>query len=438
MPAKGNSLDSWLHYISSVHPREIELGLSRIQAVAQRLGITKPAPLVVTVAGTNGKGSCVACMEAIMQQAGIRTAGYTSPHIHLFNERIRIDGSCVDDQSIIQALKQVDAAREQESLSYFEFATLAALYLFQHSAVDVALLEVGLGGRLDAVNIIDADVTVISSIGIDHTDWLGTDIESIAAEKAGIMRANTALVFGGSEVPQAIVDRAASLNSRLYVQGHEFAYSADPSCSAWYWRGTQASGATVELTGLPLPRLSLENVATAMQALQLLPVVLNPADIHQALSGVQLAGRFECRKDSISGRTVILDVAHNPDAMQLLATNLEQYRLRQPGIQRVIAVVAVMADKDIAGMLTALESCVDICYIAQADQTRAMTASKVTQTIKDMKDRENHSKPMSYRQFDSVELAYKTACAQTGQQDIVLVTGSFFTVAAVHALSEQA
>ncbi len=435
MPAKGSSLDSWLQYISSVHPREIELGLDRVAVVAERLGLVRPAPLVVTVAGTNGKGSCVASMEAILQQAGISTAAYTSPHIHRFNERIRIEGICVAEQFIADALERIEQARKGESLSYFEFSTLAALVLFEQAAVDVALLEVGLGGRLDAVNIVDADVSIISSIGIDHTDWLGDNIESIAAEKAGIMRAETAVVFGGDSVPKAIAEKALSLNSPLYAQGREFAYSAISADQQWHWSGKEISGASIELPGLPVPRLALANVSTALQALQLLPCPLQLEEIRQGLSRLRLAARFEQRKDSSSGRIVIFDVAHNTDAMQFLAINLAQYRLQNPGIRRVAAVLAVMADKDVAGMLTALESCVDICYIAQVDQARSMAVDKVVQTMKMVS---NRAKQQDCQQFETVESAYKAACGQASQQDIVLVTGSFFTVAEVYSLSQQA
>ncbi len=435
MPAKGSSLDSWLQYISSVHPREIELGLDRVKAVAGRLDLVKPASLVVTVAGTNGKGSCVASMEGILRQAGISTVAYTSPHIHRFNERIRIEGACVAERFIVAAFERIEQAREDESLSYFEFATLAALLLFEEATVDVALLEVGLGGRLDAVNIVHADVAVISSIGIDHTDWLGNDIESIAAEKAGIMRPETAVVFGGDSVPKAIVEKAVSLNSRLYAQGYEFGYSEIAPNQQWCWYGKDVSGASIELPGLPVPRLALPNVSTALQALQLLPCPLKPEEIRRGLSSLRLAARFELRKDSFSGRTVIFDAAHNADAMQFLAVNLTRYRLQNQGIRRVAVVLAVMADKDVAGMLTALESCVDIWYIAQVGQARSMAAAKVTQTMKIVG---NRAKQQDYQQFETVKSAYKAACGQSDQQDIVLVTGSFFTVAEVHSLSQQA
>lgn len=441
MPAKGSSLESWLEYISSVHPREIELGLGRTQRVAASLVLGKPAPLVVTVAGTNGKGSCVATMEAVLQQAGFKTGCYTSPHIHVFNERIRINAVNVSDESLIAAFEAIDEARNNETLSYFEFATLAGLYLFRQNEVDVALLEVGLGGRLDAVNIIDADIAVISSISIDHTDWLGNDIETIAAEKAGIMRPNIPTVFGGEKPPNAIRKRAKELGSPLLVSGDDFHVEEDVLNSSWRWSGQgrevgqEKAGSLVTWPDLPIGSLMLSNVAAALQALKLLPINLEIEHVAAALGSLGLAGRFDKRRDLSSGRRVIFDVAHNPGAMQQLAIRLQRYKARNLGAGRIAVVLAVMADKDVAGMITALEYCVDIWYIAQVDQARSMAVCEVAQTLKDVGVTADQGRIL---QFDSVELAYRAACDQTDAEDTVLVTGSFFTVAAVHGLSEQA
>lgn len=437
MPAKGSSLESWLQYISSVHPREIELGLGRTQRVAASLGLGKPAPLVVTVAGTNGKGSCVATMEAILQQAGFKTGCYTSPHIHVFNERIRINASNVTDAPLIAAFEAVDAARNNETLSYFEFATLAGLYLIRKNKVDVALLEVGLGGRLDAVNIVDADVAVISSIGIDHTDWLGNDIESIAAEKAGIMRANSPTVFGGEYPPSAIIQRAQALDSPLLVSGHDFHVEEDVANSTWRWRGQgqEKERESVTWSDLPVGSLLLSNVAAALQALKLLPIKLEVEPVVAALDQLGLAGRFDKRRDLSNGRTVIFDVAHNPAAMQQLAIRLQRYKAHNLGAGRIAVVLAVMADKDVIGMITALEYCADIWYIAQVDLARVMAACEVAQIMKDVGIASDHGQIL---QFDSVESAYRAACDQTEAEDTILVTGSFLTVAAVYGLTEPA
>ncbi|MEX0963427.1 MAG: bifunctional tetrahydrofolate synthase/dihydrofolate synthase [Pseudohongiellaceae bacterium] len=432
MPAKGSSLESWLTYISGVHPREIELGLERTRRVAKRLGVAKPAALVVTVAGTNGKGSCVATLEAILQQAGYKSGCYTSPHLRLFNERIRIDGRNVEDDLIVAAFESIDEARQDETLSYFEFATLAGLLLFQQARIDVALLEVGLGGRLDAVNIVDADVAIISSIAIDHRDWLGDDIESIAAEKAGIMRPKTPTVFGGVAVPQAITLRAQQLDAPLLLRSRDFHGDEQAQDSLWRWRGIDTQGRPLDWPDLPLPKLMLSNVATSLQALNLLPVTIEKAHIAAALAQLRLAGRFEQRQDIESGARIICDVAHNPEAMHQLALRLQRYRADNPEGGRLAVVFAVMADKDVSGMITALESCVDIWYIAQVDQARSMAADVVAQTMKNVGI---NASSRHISQFDSAESAYEAACEQAGLQDTVLVTGSFYTVAAVYARS---
>jgi len=435
MPAIGSSLENWLQYISSVHPREIELGLSRTQRVAASLGLDKPAPLVVTVAGTNGKGSCVATMEAILQQAGFKTGCYTSPHIHVFNERIRINANNVSDESLIAAFEAIDEARNEETLSYFEFATLAGLYLFSNNDVDVALLEVGLGGRLDSVNIVDADVALISSIGFDHTDWLGNDIESIAAEKAGIMRANSPTVFGGEHPPSVIIHKAKDLDSPLLINGRDFHVEEDAANATWRWSGRGREGEPVNWPDLPVPNLLLSNVAASLQALNLLPLNIEIEPVAAALGGLGLSGRFDKRRDLSSSRSVIFDVAHNPDAMQQLAIQLQRYKAHNQGLGRIAAVLAVMADKDVAGMITALEYCVDIWYIAQVDDARSMAACEVAQAMKGVGIPLDQGRIL---QFDSVESAYRAACDQTATEDSILVTGSFFTVAAVHGLTEPA
>lgn len=437
MPVIGDSLESWLQYISSVHPREIELGLSRMQKLTSRLGICKPAPLVITVAGTNGKGSCIATMEAILQQAGFKTGCYTSPHINVFNERIRIDASNVDDESLIAAFEAIDEARLDETLSYFEFATLAGLFLFRENNVDIALLEVGLGGRLDAVNIVDADVALISSIGIDHTDWLGKDIESIAAEKAGIMRPQVPTVFGGEQPPNAIIEKAKALNSLLLVNGRDFHAREDRVTGRWRWSGLESGGQglAVDWPDLPKPDLLLSNVASSIQALKLLPIKLESETVAEALHGLELAGRFDKRRDLSTSRKVILDVAHNPAAMQQLAIRLQHYKDQDKGAGRIIAVLAAMADKDVEGMLAGLEYCVDIWYIAQVDEPRSMAVGEVAQAAKSVGIASNQG---CISQFDSVESAYRAACDECDARDTVLVTGSFLTVAAVYEFTGQA
>lgn len=424
------NLPSWLEYIASVHPREIELGLERVRAVAERMGLQRPAPLVITVAGTNGKGSCVASLEALLQQAGYRSASYTSPHIHTFNERIRVDATDTLDATICAAFAWIEQNREATSLSYFEYATLAAFWIFEQARVDVAILEVGLGGRLDAVNLIDADVAIISSISLDHQDWLGNDLESIGAEKAGILRSGRPALYASLSPPASIVARARELQTPLQLLGSDFGYMEDPISNTWDWFGSNAEGQSVNWTGLSRPVLALSNVSAAIQALHLLPLQLPAAALQSKVGSLSLAGRCELRKDHESGRDVLFDVAHNPAGAVMLAANLRRLRARQSASGHIIAVLAVMADKDVEGIVTALESCVDIWYIAQVEESRCLSVDTAVQRIK------NIGLNVEIMSFISVQNAYVSACEQAAPADLVLVTGSFRTVAAVRALSD--
>lgn len=423
------TLPTWLDYIASIHPREIELGLERVRAVAGRMGLTRPAPLVVSVAGTNGKGSCVATMEAVLEQAGYRTGSYTSPHIHVFNERIRCHGAMVADAELCAAFAAIEACREPTSLSYFEFATLAALWLFEKREVDVALLEVGLGGRLDAVNLVDADVAIISSISLDHEDWLGSDLDVIAWEKAGIMRPGKPVIYAALQPPASIATRAQELAAPLLLLDAAFGYRESAAGADWDWYGQNADGDLLEWPRLPRPTLALSNVAAALQALCLLPLQLPVAAVSTALQGLGLAGRFESRRDRRSGRSVVFDVAHNPAGSALLAANLRRLRQTRPEIERIIAVVAVMADKDVEGMVSVLESCVDFWYIAQVDEPRCLRADTAAKRLLAA------GLNLQTRLFDSVQEAYVSACEQGSQETLIVVTGSFYTVAAVRELS---
>lgn len=428
------NLNSWLDKITALHPREIELGLERIRHVADAMGLNRPAPLVVTVAGTNGKGSCVACLEAIFTAAGFRVGSYTSPHLHVFNERVVIAGDPVDDQSLCDAFQVVEEARGEVSLTYFEFATLAALWIFQSDTLDVALLEVGLGGRLDAVNIIDPDVAVITSIELDHMDWLGPDREAIGAEKAGILRAGSPAVCGDPRPPRSVLQRAAQLQVDLRVVSRDFRWlvqggtettrSAADQC-LWTWAGKNRGGESVELSGLPPTPLGLDNVAAALQVVKLLPLKVDTQTLKDALGDIFLPGRMETMSRPGHGGRVILDVAHNPAAAARLAERLRSIRAgMQPG-GRVITVFAMMADKDINGFYQALESLVDIWYIAQVAEARCMPSSSLVQLLA------GKNAVMYPEPFDDAVTAFEIAVRNASPQDVILVTGSFYTVASV-------
>lgn len=429
------SLDSWLRHIAAVHPREIELGLERSRRVADRMGLTRPGRYVITVAGTNGKGSCVACLEAILQQSGYRTGAYTSPHIHRFNERFRVDEQCCCDDTLSAALAWVESCRGPDSLSYFEFATLAALWIFQQAEVDVALLEVGLGGRLDAVNIIDPDIAIITSISLDHEDWLGCGVENIGREKAGILRGKIPAILGSSNPPRSILHRAGEIGAQVFMLGKDFKATPTASRAHWQWQGQGAGETAVLLDALPMPRLALDNVASALQAIKLLPLAVADSAIVSALESVSLPGRFELRRDVVSGTLVVLDVAHNPAAAALLAVNLKRLRQQHPQIGRITGVIAVMADKEIEDMVVALESCLNIWYIAQIDAARSMSVVEAEKRMQEA------AGAVQYRRFESVAAAYQAACdapldAEGFGAPLVLVTGSFHTVAAVRELTQ--
>jgi dihydrofolate synthase/folylpolyglutamate synthase len=416
------NLSQWLDTIQALHPSEIDLGLQRIRAVAARLGLTRPAPLVITVAGTNGKGSTVVMLEAIFSAAGYRVGTYTSPHLLVFNERIRILGRMATDEELCDSFALIEARRGDISLTYFEFSTLAGLMLMEKAGLDVAVLEVGLGGRLDAVNMVDADLTIVTSIGLDHQDWLGDNREDIGREKAGVFRSGVPAVSGDVDTPQSIVQAAVRLGAPLYRQGTDFGFTAQ--AESWLWWGQDKNGAKVTLQDLPRPPLDLINAATVLQALALQRLPVAETAIAAGLETVGLAGRFQALRDPQQGVAVRVDVAHNPHAAVLLAEKLAALRVKGEVRGQVRAVLAMMADKDQPGFYGVLESAVDIWYIAAFAQPRCLAAQSLYDRLHAVGA--NVSGP-----YGTVAAAYIQACAQAGPDDLVLVTGSFGTVADV-------
>ncbi|MFT4862387.1 MAG: dihydrofolate synthase/folylpolyglutamate synthase [Pseudohongiellaceae bacterium] len=431
-PAVSKNLVQWLEFISAVHPREIELGLERVASVAKRLDVLKPASTVITVAGTNGKGSTVAALEAMLL-AGDKTVGaFTSPHIHLFNERIRIAGKDLADAEICRAFELIELHRDGISLSYFEFSTLAALILFKQAEVDIGVLEVGLGGRLDSVNIVDADIAVITSISLDHQDWLGSDIEVIGFEKAGIMREGKPVVLANSQMPQSILNRARQLNSKVYQLGKEFSFQLEPPPSlCWAWQGTSLTGKAIRKGQFQASQLHYGSVSASMQVLELLNYPLDDEKLNNAVGSLRLAGRFEPRIDLASGASLILDVAHNPAAAADLNSRLEALRDTLPKNARLIGVLAVLSDKDIEGIVVSLLSTVDIWYIAQVEGARRMPVERAMSRLRDA------CPGTAFTAFNSVESAYAQACSEAASTDQVVVAGSFHTVSCIRELSRE-
>jgi dihydrofolate synthase/folylpolyglutamate synthase len=431
-----NSVPQWLSYIESLHPQAMELGLTRIQSVAQRLEVLDFQCPVITVGGTNGKGSCVAFLEAILIAAGYKVGAYTSPHLLVFNERVRIAGMAVNDDQLIAAFKQVDIARGDISLTYFEFITLAALVIFQSSKPDILLLEVGLGGRLDAVNIVDPDVAIVTSVALDHMDWLGATREAIGYEKAGIFRSGKPAICGDFNPPASVIEAAEKLQAPFYGQLvsqpaqqrlEEKRYantffitdlnSAQPNSWSWQYQETIYKN-------LPIPHLPLQNAATALMALYCLKdrLEISMAAITQGLQQAWLPGRFQTLYQREQQREIILDVAHNPAAASYLAKRMAEL----PANRKVHAVVSILADKDITETLRPLLPLVDIWYVAGLALPRGSAAENIA----------NHLQSLGVAAYDvrlaeSVSIAFQEALSASQPSDRILVFGSFHTVAAV-------
>lgn len=413
------TLDEWLAWMESHHPRQIELGLERVAQVARHMALDLAGAAVVTVGGTNGKGSCVAFLDSILRAQGYRVGCYTSPHLLRYNERVRIDGTPVDDAGLCAAFAAVEQAMQGISLTYFEFGTLAALWLFQRARLDVVVLEVGLGGRLDAVNIVDADVAVLTSVDLDHQDWLGSDRESIGREKAGIFRRGRPAICVDPQPPHSVVAHAAAIGALWQPLGAAFHYEIGEH--AWSWSGPGLPhGASHR--DLPLPALPLPSAAAALAALQYLPLPVSDAAIRAGLRDARLAGRFQ--QVHWRGVDVVLDVGHNPHAARWLAQRLAQ----QPRPTR--AVFAIMADKDVEAVLDALVDVIDCWHVGDlADNPRALPAAELQALLR--------ARGAAVVPAATVEQALDAALQETGAGECMLVFGSFFTVAAALACMQR-
>ncbi|UQY43036.1 bifunctional tetrahydrofolate synthase/dihydrofolate synthase [Mixta hanseatica] len=407
LPQATSPLAAWLYYLERLHTQAIDLGLTRVARVARTLELLKPAPFVFTVAGTNGKGTTCRTLETLLMAAGYRVGVYSSPHLLRYTERVRIQGDELPEAAHSASFAAIEAGRGDTSLTYFEFSTLSALQLFKQAALDVVILEVGLGGRLDATNIVDADVAAITSIALDHTDWLGPDRESIGREKAGVFRAGKPAVVGEPDMPQSIAQVAQETGAGLQQVGRDWSWQAQES-------GWRFSNAHVTLENLPLPQVPLPNAATALAALSASGLQVSEAIIRQHLDKAVLPGRFQTVAQQ---PRVILDVAHNPHAAGYLAGRLAQL----PKTGQVHAVVGMLHDKDIAGTLASLAPQVDCWYLAPLEGPRGASAE---QLMAELQTDRAHA-------FGSVTAAWQAAMQQAAEQDIVLVCGSFHTVAQV-------
>ncbi|WP_062269858.1 bifunctional tetrahydrofolate synthase/dihydrofolate synthase [Endozoicomonas arenosclerae] len=414
-------LSDWLDWLENTRPEhEMELGLDRIRKVAERLDLLKPAPYVITVGGTNGKGSTVAILESILLAAGYNVGVYTSPHLLRFNERIKINSVEASDESLCASFQKVNDGRGGDWLSYFEFAVLLAVDVFQKEKVNIALIEVGLGGRLDATNVIEPDVSVITTVGLDHQDWLGYSIEAIAKEKAGVFRAEKPAVFGGLEAPKNIVEQAVKLESALYRREKEFELREEKD--TWSWKGLSMSGEFVEYAELPKPALVIDNAATALQAIQFLPQVISRDAIVEGLKASSLPGRYEkIVETNQSGEKVevVLDVAHNPQAAGKLVERLKADPV--PGKTR--ALIAIYKDKDYQGVIESLSEVVDEWVVTDFDSPRALAKAELNQAV----TRYSEQSVLA----ESAEVGFQQLIQVSGSSDRVLVVGSFLTVGTI-------
>ena len=414
-PTRHTPLQGWLEYIEGVHAQAIELGLERVQGVKRALGIEQKVPVII-VGGTNGKGSICAMLERMLLCAGYRVGLYTSPHLLDYNERVRIDGGPASDEQLCESFARVEEARGDTPLTYFEFGTLAAWQAFSMAGVDAVILEVGLGGRLDAVNAFDADCAIVASIDFDHMDYLGETREAIGFEKAGIFRSGRPAIVGDARPPHNLLDHARSISADLREMGKDFGYTVEQGqWTYWGQRGRRGGLAYPALRGA----IQLANASTAIARLKTLAdrLPVSMQDVRRGLIEVELPGRFQV----LPGRpTVVLDVAHNSQAAGVLAVNLGGMAFHP----ETWAVIGMLADKDIAKVAERVRGRIDHWFAADLPGPRGATAEALTRILTDCG-------LLVEARFDSPAEAYRAAREQAGENDRILAFGSFLTVASV-------
>ena len=414
-PVRFPRLEDWLEWQQSVHPRAIDLGLERVARVLGRTGWRRPVQPVITVGGTNGKGSCMALLEAMLRAGGYSVGSFTSPHLVDYRERIRLDGRWVSEASLLAAFERIADACAGDTLTFFEFNALAALLVFETRAPDVILLEVGMGGRLDAVNVVDADVAIVVSVGLDHTEFLGPDVSAIAREKAGIFRRGRPAICGMAAPPVALVEVAAAVGAPLRLRGRDFEAREHAD---GHWDFADSRG---RLERLPPPALGgvaqVGNAATALAALrELMPrLPLERTAVERGLRDVRLPGRFQ-RVPGRGGVEWVFDVAHNPDAAVQLAASLARWPV--PG--RTFAVCGMLADKDVAGVLAPMHGCVDAWFAASTGGARGLADDALVARAA--------ASGVAMTAAGSVVEAMEQAAAAAVAGDRIVVFGSFMTV----------
>lgn len=410
------TLTEWLSYLENIHSVEIDLGLARISEVAKRLNIQFEHSTVITVAGTNGKGTTCAFLENALLASSKTVAVYSSPHIEHFNERLRINRQDINDTPLILAFEKIESARQDISLSYYEYTTLAAFLILMDTKPDVIILEVGLGGRLDATNIIDADIAVITTIDLDHQAFLGDTRELIGYEKAGIFRAHKVAVIGDTDVPQSIIDHANTLHSDAYYRGQDF-HVENTEQAQWQWHNQ-----THSFEQLNKPYIPLDNVATALNVLSLLEsklmLSLTQVFINDIIASTKVPGRNE---RFVDGCHIVLDVGHNPQAARYLASQLSRNEYTN-----ITAVLGMLSDKDAMNTIAPLKPIVSQWNLGSLNVPRGCTADELAKNFVDDKTVVNC--------FDNVSQAFKMAKINAKPTDLILVFGSFFTVSEIRRL----
>ena len=409
-----NSLPEWLEWQEELHFTAIELGLDRCTAVAENMGLLNPDFTVISVAGTNGKGSSVTMMDSILSNSGYKTGCYTSPHLIRYNERIKLDGVEVTDEMLCESFSRIDHARGDISLTYFEFGTLAALDIFHHANIDVALLEVGLGGRLDAVNCLDADVALVTSIDLDHMQWLGMDRETIAYEKAGIFRSAKPAICSDPHPPATVLQYAEEIGATLYIPGRDFNYKLSDDHWSWQW-------GSVAYESLPRPgqynSCQVQNAAGVLMVLNILKseLPIKAEAIEKGLGNFSLTGRFQMLTE---GTQTILDVAHNTQAAKTLVHNLKQF----PNSGKTHIIIGMLKDKDQTGVLNELKEIADSWNTVSISSSRGSDSATLKRELLEL----GVTVPIS--ENDTVASAFHKLQNETGLHDRIVVTGSFLSV----------
>ena len=417
MKRRFDTVNEWLDWQQTVHPLNIDFKLERILSVYQKLNISSIAKKVITVAGTNGKGSTVSFLESILSNSNYNVGTFTSPHILKYNERIKINQKEIDDESLLDVFELIDKKRGSTTLTYFEFATLSAFYLFSKSDLDVAVLEVGLGGRLDATNIIDSDISIITSIGIDHTEFLGSTIDSIALEKAGVMRPFKKSIFAQDKPPAALFQYAKNNSVNLLVHNND--YSVIRNARTW---GINSKNITIE----NIPNLKMIGdyqynyaAASTMALAEILPECISDDNqTKEALCNTQISGRFQYLKKSPD---IILDVAHNEDASKSLARNIKNI-----GYKKIITVLGILADKDVYSIVEPFSSFINHWHIGTIDSERGMNSDEIKYRINSL-----FKNNLSISTYSTISSAFISAINSQDNDTLILAYGSFYTVSEV-------